>query len=515
MADLDEQHHITGARAAVLARLWGAFARESLPGIRARTTAGDTLRVDLGHEQELSGPARAAELFALPPPGFALSLDGQRYADPAALVAALDLGPHTARLAAELADSVANLALARAAQPAPDGGPPALVRFAGDGLADLEQCVVDGHPVHPLCRTRLGLSHAEVRAYAPEHHPVVALRVCEVPERDWLTTGAGLPPRLLVHPWQADHVLDRYPALKPTGELVPARPLMSLRTLALDADPRWHVKTAVDVQMTSAVRTVSPAAVRNGPVVSALLAGLGARAGLGVLREVAAGAMLVDGQPCRSLAMVRRRVPVPPKEAALLPLAALAAPSPATGRPLLAEAVALGYPGRPMEFAAALVRLLLPPLLRLLHQGVALEAHGQNTLVLLRGGRPAGIWYRDVGGVRLSPARLGEAAPSLHGDLATDDPGVLRTKLLAALTVVLGELAATLTREYGTAPAALWRLAGRVARDTFARLPDGYGDADALFGPTLPVKATTAMRLAADPLADLWTTVPNPLADFA
>jgi siderophore synthetase component len=492
-----------GARGAVLARLWGAFARETLPGTGDRAEVGDALHVKVaGHE--LTGAAWVAEAFAVPPPGFTVALDGQPYTDPAALVAALDLGPYTARLAAELADSVANLTLARAAQPAPDGGPPGLVRY---DLAGLEQCVVDGHPIHPLCRTRIGLSEADVRAYAPEHRPVVALRVYEVPARDWLTTGTGLPPRLLVHPWQAEHVLDRYPSLRATGERVPARPLMSLRTLAVA--PGWHVKTAVDVQMTSAVRTVSPAAVRNGPVVSAFLAERGARAGIGMLREVAAGAVLVDGRPCRSLAMVRRRVPVPPAGTALLPLAALAAPSPATGRALLTEAVTLGYQGRPVRFATALVRLLVPPLLRLLHQGVALEAHGQNTLVLLRGGRPARIWYRDMGGIRLSPARLGRSAPPVHGDLATDDPAELRTKLLAALTVVLGELAATLGREYGTPPATVWRLAAQAAHHAG---PGGYGW---LFGPTLPIKATTAMRLAADPVADLWTTVPNPMAGLA
>jgi staphyloferrin A synthase len=265
--------------------------------------------------------------------------------------------------------------------------------------------------------------------------------------------------------------------------------------------------------MTSAVRIVSPAAVRNGPVVSALLADLGRRAGIGVLREVSAGAVIVDGQPCRSLAMVRRRVPVPPA-GALLPLAALAAPSPATGRPILTEAVDRGYPGRPEGFAAALVRLLLPPLLRLLHRGAALEAHGQNTLVLLRDGRPQRVYYRDIGGLRLSPARLGDPPP-LHGDLATDDPEALRTKLFAALAVVLGELAATLHRHYGTEPGTVWRVAGLVARDTFRELPPGNDDAAALFGPTLPVKATTAMRLAADPLADLWTALPNPLAGLA
>ena len=498
--------HEADARGAVLARLWGAIAREPLPGIAGRRGYNGTLTVTLADGRTLRGPAGAAAPFA--PTVAELDLDGRWYADPAALVAVLPLGPHTARLAAEVADSVANLALARAAQPAPDGGPGALTRYAGDGLADLEQCVVDGHPLHPLCRTRLGLSPAEVRAYAPEHRPVVRLREYQVPDRYWLSTGTGLPPRLLVHPWQAEHVLDAHPALRPTGHTVAARPLMSLRTLALPGG--WHVKTAVDVQMTSAVRTVSPAAVRNGPVVSALLADLGSRAGIDVLREVAAGTVVVAGQPCRSLAMVRRLAPAPPPGCALLPLAALAAPSPATGRPLLTEAVRADYP--PAAFAGDLVRLLLPPVLRLLHRGAALEAHGQNTLVLLDRGRPVRLYYRDVGGVRLSPARLGDAAPPLHGDLPTDDPETLRTKLFAALTVVLGELADTLERGCGTDPAAVWVPAAQVARHAVAA---GYRDAAALLSPVLPVKATTAMRLADDPLADLWTTVPNPMAGLA
>jgi siderophore synthetase component len=475
--------------------VWEALGREPITGVVGRAVHDAGLVVRLADGRELRGPVSG--------PG-AVDLAGQRYDDPGRLVRDLGLGPAGERLATELDNSVANLALARAAQPVPDGGPPALVRY---DLAGLEQCIVDGHPVHPLCRTRLGMSEEEVRAYAPEHRPTVALRVYAVPGRDWYTTGTGLPPRLLVHPWQAEHVLDRYPALVPTGETVPARPLMSLRTLAVS--PGWHVKTAVDVQMTSAVRIVSPAAVRSGPVVSELLATLGRRAGLGVMREVAAGAVLVDGQPCRSLAMVRRRAPVPAPGAALLPLAALAAPSPATGAPILTEAVRLGYRGRPLPFATDLVRVLLPPLLRLLHQGAALEAHGQNTLVLLRAGRPRRLWYRDVGGVRLSRRRLGLDVP-LHGDLASDDPDLLRTKLFAALTVVLTELAATLVRCYGTDPGVFWRIVGCVARDTLAEL--GSLDGNALFGATLPIKATTAMRLAANPIDDIWTTVPNPLA---
>ncbi|HKS99986.1 MAG TPA: IucA/IucC family protein, partial [Rugosimonospora sp.] len=280
----------------ILGRLWGALAREPIAGVVRRDRACGDLTVRFAGGAEVRGPAAAAEMFARPSPGLTLHSHGIGYAEPARLVRSLPLGPHAERLATELDDSVANLALSRAAVPGPDGGKPYLERPVD--LADLEQCSVDGHPLHPLCRTRLGMSPAEVRAYAPEYRPVVDLVEVAVPEDRWLSTGTGRPPLLPVHPWQVAHVLDRYPWLVPTGRRIPARPLMSLRTLAPLACPQWHLKTAVDVQMTSAVRIVSPAAVRNGPVISALLARLATRYGVTVLREVAAGAVLVAGQPC-------------------------------------------------------------------------------------------------------------------------------------------------------------------------------------------------------------------------
>ncbi len=486
---------IAAARAAVLGRLWGALAREPLPGVAGRRRTGDTLTVTLDDGRELVGPAAAAQPFGSAPVG--LSIGG--YADPAALVAALPWGRPGTRFAAEVADSVTNLARARAAQPAPDGGAPYLTRLPS--LADLEQCVVDGHPLHPLCRTRTGLSAEEVRRYAPEHRPVVELVEVRVPPDRWLTTGEPLPPRLPLHPWQAAHVLPDHPELVDSGVRIRARPLMSLRTVAPLDRPDRHLKTAVDVQMTSAVRTVSPAAVRNGPVVSRLAAELAGRVGVSVLREVSAGAVLVDGQPCRSLAVVHRCAPDPRPGEVVLPLAVLAAPSPASGRPLVTEAVAEGYRGHPEPFAADLVRLLVPPMLRLLGSGLALEAHGQNTLVGLTRGRPTRVWYRDFGGVRLSPA-LFDGSP-----LASDDPEEWRTKLAAALFgTVLAELAAVLEREYGTDPAAVWRPAARYIRE--------LGPPE-LLDPTLPVKAMTAMRLAEAAQDDIWTTVPNPMAGLA
>src|SRR5256886_17539189 len=93
------------------------------------------------------------------------------------------------------------------------------------------------------------MSTVEVRRYAPEHRPLVHLVEYEVPERDWLSTGTPLPPRLLVHPWQVEHVLDRYPQLKPTGATVAGRPPMSLRNPALRDEAGRHVKTAGALQM--------------------------------------------------------------------------------------------------------------------------------------------------------------------------------------------------------------------------------------------------------------------------
>ncbi|HWH00133.1 MAG TPA: IucA/IucC family protein [Pilimelia sp.] len=495
---------LPAARAAVLARLWGALAREPIAGVAHRVRAGSTLDVALADGRSVRGPAAAAELLADPQAGLRLSVAGRAYGDPAELLRCLGLPGPTARLAAELDNSVANLALARAGRPAPDGGPPGLSRLAAlpgdEALVAAEQWVVDGHPLHPGCRTRLGMSPAEVLAYGPEHRPVVALELVEVPAARWHTTGAGLPPLLPLHPWQRDHVLDAYPGLRRTGRRRLARPLLSLRTLAPLDDRRHHLKTAVDVQMTSAVRTVSAAAVHNGPALRTLFEALAPRLpGFAALAEPAAGAVLVDGAPCRSLAVVVRRAPrlVGPERA--VPLAALAAPSPADGRPLVAEAVAAGYGGDPVAFLGALAAVLLPPLRRLLAHGVACEAHGQNTLVVLRAGRPVRLLYRDVGGVRISPARLraaGLPVPRLRGDLVTDDPRELRTKLVAAVYVALAELVAALARHSAATPAALWRAVAAAA--------------GGLFDGPVPVKATTAMRLAAEPLVDRWVDVAPP-----
>ncbi len=202
------------AEAAVLGRLWGALNREAVPGIGAPARDGGDAVLRLADGRELRGDAAAAQPFAVvAAEDFAVTLDGAPVRRAGALVRALRPGGHADRLAAELDDSAANLAAARAAQPPPDGGHAYLSRAVS--LVDLEQCVVDGHPLHPLCRTRMGMNADEVRRYGPEYRPTVQLAVLAVPEQRWHSTGAGLPPRLPVHPWQYEHVLDAVPVPAP------------------------------------------------------------------------------------------------------------------------------------------------------------------------------------------------------------------------------------------------------------------------------------------------------------
>ena len=496
-----------GARAAVLARLWGALSREPVPGVTKRRYDGGLVTIALSDGRVLRGPAADARPFAIPSADLAVTVDGPRpgvFSDPGELVRAIatPLGRHAARLAAELDNSVANLALARSRRPASG------IEHS-NSLVYFEQSVVDGHPLHPCTRTRMGLSPDEVVAYAPEHRPTVHLRPVAVPPQRWY--GVNCPPTLLLHPWQYERVRDVYPWLTSVGEPVPAYPLMSLRTLALARDPSRHVKTSVDIQMTSAVRTVSPASVHNGPALSGLLVSLADRVpGLSVLPEVAAGAAIVDGEPDRRLAMVERRMPSMAPGDIAMPLAALSATSPATGAPVITELVNAGYGGDPAACVAGFASVLLPPLFGWLALGVGLEAHGQNLIGVVRDGRFVGLLYRDFGGVRVSPARLrrhGIEPPALRGDISSDDPEVLRTKVLAsAVSTVLGEVVAVLVRTIGLDEEKGWHQIATAAGDI-----DGPDIASA-FADSLPVKATTAMRLADDPVGDIWTALPNPLA---
>ncbi|GAA1014097.1 IucA/IucC family protein [Streptomyces thermogriseus] len=475
--------HLGGARAAVLTRLWRALAFEPLPWITGREHGRDGLVLRLADGRRLQGPP--ADPYATAAYVTAVSLDGTAYDDPARLTADLAV-PHGGFLAAELGHSVASLALSRAGQPASAGTLPPMEEWPAEDW-EWEQRVVDGHPFHPACRSRPGFSVAEQLAYGPEHRPTVGLGLLPVRVSECLVRGVwpedlrdGGRLLLPVHPWQAAHVLER----RCEGGVLEARPLMSLRTLAVPGGP--HVKTSLTARLTSSVRDISMGSIAASAALSAFGEDLAARSDglLHITRTLgAAGAGSAD------LAALWREPPQAYAGAGehVLPVAAL----PATGLP--------DSPSWLGDFA----RLALTVCLRLLEWGVALEAHGQNLLVVLsRSGAPLRLVYRDLADIRVSPARLarhGIPVPQVPARIVTDDPVALRRKLFGSL--VAGALAGT---------AGSWT-ALRAALETAVRDLPRTPDRAALCAQPLPAKALTLMRLSPGTPGDQWTGLPNPL----
>ncbi|MFG2956532.1 IucA/IucC family protein [Streptomyces sp. NPDC048291] len=469
---------LPGARAAVLTRLWRALAHEPLPWVAHRVRGAHSLALRLADGRALHGPR--ADPYATDAYVTAVRLDGEAYDDPARLMT--DLGwPHSAAFAAELANSAASLALSRADRESPSQEWP-------DRDWEWEQRVVDGHPFHPNCRSRPGFSAAEQLAYGPEHRAVVRLETVPVAAGDCLLTGDWPDElhdgeRLLipVHPWQRAHVLKSGSA----GPWRDAHPLMSLRTLALPGGP--HVKTALSARLTSSVRDISAYSVGAAMTLSAFAADLADRTDglLHITRTL--GAVTADSPDLAALLRESPQVYAAAGER-VLPVAAL------TGT---------GLPESP-SWLAEFTRLALTVGLRLLDLGVALEAHGQNLLVVLSGtGAPLRLVYRDLADIRLGPARLrrhGITPPDLTGRLVTDDEATLRRKLFGSL--VGGALAGTA----GSGPALATALEAAVPH------LNATPDLAALLEGPLPAKALTLMRLSPEVPGDQWTALPNPLA---
>ncbi|WP_329041121.1 iron transporter [Streptomyces sp. NBC_00178] len=322
---------------------------------------------------------------------------------------------------------------------------PAASSEAGPFLAG-EQSLVLGHPLHPTPKSREGLSESEAVLYSPELrgsfplHWMAADDSVLATDSSW--TKAGRPvtaPSLLaphaeglrlpegttalpLHPWQAAELMRRpeVTALCEKGllhDLGPhgARwhPTSSVRTVYRPGSDLM-LKLSLGVRITNSRRENLRKELHRGAEVHRLLrTGLAdlwhaAHPGFDIVRDPAWLAVDgPDGTPVPGLDVMLRHNPFGPSDDAVC-IAGLTSPRPGPGRPgthsRLADTVSslAVRTGRTTGAVCAewflryLDRVVLPVLWLDGHAGVALEAHQQNTIVLLdEDGWPVGGRYRD------------------------------------------------------------------------------------------------------------------------
>ncbi|MFJ1881977.1 IucA/IucC family protein [Streptomyces sp. NPDC088137] len=309
-----------------------------------------------------------------------------------------------------------------------------------------EQSLLLGHPQHPTPKSREGLSDAESRLYSPESHGSFALNWMAVDrsvlatDSAWTDGGRPVPATELVtayarglrlpdntapiplHPWQARELVHRPEVaalldagllhdLGPHGERW--HPTSSVRTVHRPG-AEVMLKLSLGVRITNSRRENLRKELHRGVEVHRLLrSGLAtqwhaARPGFDIVRDPAWLAVDgPDGRPVHGLDVMLRHNPFGPRDDAVC-IAALTAPRPWPGRAgmhsRLAEIVLslAAATGRTVGAVAAewflryLDRVVGPVLWLDAHAGVALEAHQQNTLVMLGPeGWPVGGRYRD------------------------------------------------------------------------------------------------------------------------
>lgn len=334
-----------------------------------------------------------------------------------------------------------------------------------------EQSLLLGHPLHPTPKSREGLSDAESRRYSPELHGSFPLhwfavdRSLIATDSAWTEGGPATADELLaphaeglkpppgtvavpVHPWQAADLLHRPQVgalagagllhdLGPHGEHW--HPTSSIRTVHRPG-ARVMLKLSLGVRITNSRRENLRKELHRGVEVHRLLStGLAEQwqrehPGFDIVRDPAW--LAVDdpeGAPVTGLDVMLRHNPFGPGDDAAC-IAGLTAQRPRPGRPgmssRLAEVVSAlaDRTGRTStDVSAAWFRRYLHHVVRPVlwldaHGGVALEAHQQNTLVLLDpDGWPVGGRYRDNQGYYFRDSRRDELEQRLPGIGAVSD----------------------------------------------------------------------------------------------
>ena len=427
-----------------------------------------------------------------------------------------------------------------------------------DDVLYSESLIFEGHPTHPLTKTKLPLSMEEVRTYSPEFEKIINLKVMlihneyvnvttildhsqfilneVIPEYiDELHTFMNDRERLLkdykvilVHPWQYEHTIrNKYKEwlqdyiLISTPFQVPSKATSSFRTMSLINHP-YHVKLPVNVQATSAVRTVSPETTIDGPKLSqALHRELNQYTQLDVVLEPYGLFAKTDSDDARQLACIIREKPFIKNDGILLVTGALVNKN-VVDNEITVDSY-LKWINDDInqhtirQFMRNYTRQLVTPLLALIQDyGIALEAHMQNTLVHLGPKYQIQFIVRDLGGSRIDIKTLSQRLKHIEVEnkslLADSIEEVIMKFQHAVVQNQLAELIFHFKKYEFIKEEELFNI---IQEEIEVAINDTKPHADTLrkvlFGPTITVKALLKMRMKKKVKKYLNISLDNPI----
>lgn len=410
-----------------------------------------------------------------------------------------------------------------------------------------EQSVTEGHPFHPMTKTKLGFSIDDVLKYSPEFRQTVAIipllcnkdfideiNIYQLPALETFQKKVDTYCKahniksenyalLFIHEWQLKHfLLPQFETCFEQQFMIPlydlavkSSPLLSFRTLEV-AELNCIVKTAVNAQATSAVRNVSPASIRNGIILSDTVEHIYRTNNYDncYIQTDLAGCYLninpAHANKCSF--MLRSRIPEHADSHQLV-CGSLITQSFVTRKPILIECIETIMKSQEMSFESATqlfltsyTHLLLEATYRLLlEEGISLEAHMQNSTVIIKDGIPISIYIRDFGGVRL-----------IERDIDIDDSTGLITDSFEDLLSVfshavlynhLFQLIRVLT-DYGFDSTKGYQIIRKmIAEHHVHHAPD----INILEQPTFKIKSLLKMRIFAEGYDYQYTNINNPL----
>ncbi|WP_445518702.1 IucA/IucC family protein [Streptomyces sp. NEAU-174] len=401
------------------------------------------------------------------------------------------------------------------------------------------------HPVYPTSRGRSVFGEEQLRAHAPEFHPIFPLRWLVLPREavygdparlpDWWPAPGDLGPgpgdgrlALPVHPLTLGPPLEN--ALRAAGlhgvarlaerPLLDVRPTLSMRTVAvaddLADDPLVHLKLPLTTSTLGHRnrRSVKPGTLIDGEVAQRLVEAV-------IEREPRFGATVLLADETTHLhaghellATLVRRYPPGLENATIVPLAGLLAPAPDAPAPdasapdapapdgtLVIDGLAeRHYGGDVLALLDDYLTLLFDFHTTLFAYGIALESHQQNTSLVFEDGSANGgavprlrLLIKDHDGPRVHAIRL---AAMIGGGPAADLCGFDDRRILTPGDGPVADVFTTITVHL-CAAAPLFELArlGRAPLDTLLRrLRDRLTDAVDRVAVTRPGAAAALLR---------------------